>query len=174
MATKESNEVRNQLHTIQVENLTPAQIASAAGGVYLSRNEQGTQLDTQCIVKSFQSVKVPTLGAVIPNSCTSVTKVGEGAPTAFFNPTVNKTYILLAADVTASGGTIAVSFGLINTVTGQFVKLASSGSMADTANNAFDFRHDVYFDSTMVPAILPTSGTPAHAVCGLAYGEVVQ
>ena len=26
MATKESNEVRNQLHTIQIENLTPAQI----------------------------------------------------------------------------------------------------------------------------------------------------
>ena len=62
------DEVRNQIHLIKIEDLTPAQIESAAGGVYLSKNELNNQNDTQNIVDSFRSVKVPTLGTLIPQT----------------------------------------------------------------------------------------------------------
>jgi hypothetical protein len=173
VATKESNEVRNQLHTIQIENLTPAQIESAAGGVYLSRNEQGTQLDTQCIVKSFQSVKVPTLGALIPNTCAISQSIGTAGFTSPLTPDTNKSYALYGADVGAQGGTVQVDFGLLDG-TGRFILLAVSGSLSDGSTGALDYRHPVFFDSDVVPAFRVNAGTVEHAVCGIAYGEVVQ
>ena len=174
MATKESNEVRNQLHTIQVENLTPAQISSAAGGVYLSRNEQSTQLDTQCIVKSFQSVKAPTLGALIPNTCTINSRVGDSGIVPIFTPTDNKSYALYAADATNAGvGSMVVNFGFTNAAADKFVKLAeaSPGSVL-TAN--FLMPGATFFDSSAPLALMIVSGTAAECIVSVMIGEVVQ
>jgi hypothetical protein len=169
----ELNEIRHLLHLIKIEDLTPAQITSAMGGIYLSTNALSEQEESVTIVKTFQAVKVPTLGAMIPGSTAAVSKPGETGTVKIFTPTANKTYKLLAVDCTAGPGTVEVDFGLVDTL-GQFVKLASSGSLTSGSSISFDYRNDIQFDSGMIPAFIVTTGTAANAIVGLAYGELVQ
>ena len=60
------SDVRKQLHTLQVENLTGAQIKSAAGEMFLSLDALVSQHDAQDIVKTYKAVKTPTYGQPIP------------------------------------------------------------------------------------------------------------
>jgi len=167
-------EIREPLITTTITDLTPAIFASSVGRVYLSKPMIANQEDAVRIIDAWKSVHVPTAGALIPNTCSTVGKVGEAGFVPLFTPLVNKSYAIYAADFTAGGGTVAGDFGLLDSTTGQFVKLASSGSLSIGNSAAFDFRHEVFFDSGVVPAFKVTSGTEGHAICGLAYGEVVQ
>jgi hypothetical protein len=173
MPTKQSNEVRNQLHTLQVENLTPAQIESAAGGVYLSRNEDSTLLDTQSIVKSFQAVKLPTLGALIPNTCVIVSRTADSGILPLFTPIVNKSYVLYAADVLNSGGVPGeINLGYTNAANDKFVTIKAIGANPG-ATTAFEIT-PVFFDSGAPIGIRMTSGTASDHTVSILYGEVVQ
>jgi len=169
----ELNEIRHLLHLLQLEDLTPAQILSSMGGIYLSANAISDQEEAVTIVKAFQAVKTPTLGALIPNTCTIEVKPGEAGVVGVFAPTVNKSYALYAADVTNAGvGSLTVDFGLTDGA-GLFVKLASASPSA-TAINAFDFKREIFFDSSVYPAFRVTTGTVADAVIQIVIGEVVQ
>jgi len=168
----EHNQIRNMLHLITIADLTPAQIEAAMGGIFLSSNSLEDQEETVEIVKTFQAVKVPTLGTLIPGSTAAVSTIGEAGVVKFFTPADNKSYILLGADCAALGGTVVVDFGLV--AGAQFIKLASSGQVLNGDTSSFDYRNNILFDSGMVPAFRVTTGTVNHALLGLAYGEVVQ
>jgi len=165
-------QVRNQLHLLQTENLTPAQILSAAGGVFLSNNELLTQQDTQDIVKTFQAVKAPTFGSSIPNTTRIVTKAGDGGPQTILVPTVNKTYAMLAVDLVNNGASpMTVSLGYYDGTT--FVTL-NVITTAGTATGSFTTRNAYTFDSSVFPAFIVTSGTAGDAAVSMAYSELVQ
>ena len=167
------SEIREPLITTTITNLTPQTLASSVGRVYLSKPMMANQEDAVKIRDTWQSVHLPTSGALIPGSCVALAIPGQPGITALFTPEPNKSYALYAADFTAAGGTVAGDFGLL-AVSGEFVKLANSGSQSLGNTGAFDFRHEVYFDSGVYPAFRVTSGTDNHAICGIVYGEVVQ
>lgn len=168
------SEIREPLITTTITELKAQTIASSVGRVYLSKPMIANQEDAVRIIDAWKSVHVPTSGSLIPNSCKSASVIGAPIPTAIFNPEVNKSYALYAADVSAEGGTVVGTFGILDTATNLFVKLATSGSLSTGNSAAFDFRHEVFFDSGCVPAIKVDSGTVTHLICSIIYGEIVQ
>ena len=167
------SEIREPLITTTITDLTPQTLASSVGRVYLSKPMMANQEDAVKIRDTWQSVHLPTSGALIPGSCTALAIPGTAGIVTLFVPSPNKSYALYAADFTAAGGTVAGDFGLVAT-TGEFIKLAAVGSVTLGNTSAFDFRHAVFFDSGVYPAFRVTSGTANHAICGIVYGEVVQ
>jgi len=168
------SDIREPLITTTLTELKAQTIASSVGRVYLSKPMIANQEDAVRIIDAWRSVHVPTAGALIPNTCKSASVIGAPVPTALFSPTVNKSYSLYAADISAEGGTVTGTFGILDTATNLFVKLASSGSLSSGNSSAFDFRHEVFFDSGCVPAIQVNSGTVTHLICSIIYGEIVQ
>lgn len=168
------SDVRKQLHTLQVENLTGAQIKSAAGEMFLSLDALVSQHDAQDIVKTYKAVKTPTYGQVIPGSFTIVEKTMDDGIINLLQSSIsaNKTYSIQGVSASANGGAVGVSLGYFDGST--FVK-CSAVSLSDGDNNAFDLqKFGGYFDSSVYLAALVTSGTAANATVQICYAEVVQ
>jgi len=166
------DEVRNQIHLIKIEDLTPAQIESAAGGVYLSKNELNNQNDTQNIVNSFRSVKVPTLGTLIPQTTAIHSIAGTGGEGTIFVPLANKSYILLAGDC-VNGGAAPLTAVLMLHSAGKSVALETQ-LVGPSETVPFSQVHGVAFDSTTYPYFKVTTGTAGDATFSVAVGETVQ
>jgi len=168
------SDVRKQLHTLQVKNLTGAQIESAAGEMYLSLDALVAQHDAQDIVKTFRAVKTPTYGQPIPGSFTIVEKIMDDGVINLLQSSIsaNKTYSLQGVSASANGGGVHLSLGYFDGST--FVK-CSAITLGDGDTNAFDLqKFGGYFDSSVYPAALVTSGTAANATVEICYAEIVQ
>ena len=169
------SDVRKQLHTLQVENLTGAQIKSAAGEMFLSLDALVSQHDAQDIVKTYKAVKTPTYGQPIPGTFRIIEKVGEGGAVSLLGPTVlssNKAFTITALSGTAIGGAVTVNFGYFDGST--FCKFAAL-TISDGDTNTVDLSTtSMQFDSNVYPAILVTSGTASNLTVTMAYAETVQ
>jgi hypothetical protein len=168
------SDVRKQLHTLQVENLTGAQIESAAGEMYLSLDALVSQHDAQDIVKTFRAVKTPTYGQVIPGSFEIVEKVMDDGIINLLGASIsaNKTYSIQGVSASANGGGVNIALGYFDGST--FVK-CSEITLGDGVTGAFDLqKFGGYFDSTVYPVGLVTSGTASHATVQFCFAEVVQ
>ena len=166
------HQIRDLVHTIKSSDLTPAQIQSAFGEIFLSKDTITNQLEAQEIVEQFQKVKLPTYGCSIPNTSKIVHKVGDSGILPLFTPEANKTYQLICADVeNAGGGSATIVFGY--TDGGSFIQI-NTVSLAGGATGSFNLRNAYTFDSSVFPAVLITNGTAADCTINLAYSELVQ
>lgn len=165
-------QIRDLVHTIKSADLTPSQIKSAFGEIFLSKDTITNQMESQEIVTQFQIVKAPTFGSSIPNSSKIVSKTGDSGLLPIFLPESNKTYQLIAVDaVNAGAGNITVSLGYTNG--GDFVVINTITISAGTIGS-FTTRNAYTFDSSVYPAILVTSGTAGDLVVNMAYSELIQ
>ena len=174
-----SNDIRDQLHTIQTEDLTPAQILSASGGVYLSKDAQDSQDEIVDIVATTKAVKSPFFGAPLPGTFEISVTPGTDTDVAvnIVSPTTNQTYELLAASAENlnPGGTAEGS--LFITDGANSVKLAASGSISAQGEEKFNLSHiagPLYFTKELYISGVPTAGTAAQLQFKLAYCKVVQ
>lgn len=168
----DGTQIRDLVHTIKSKDLTPGQIESAFGEIFLSKDTITNQMESQEIVTQFQVVKCPTFGTPIPNTSVIVQKTGDSGIITIYNPEVNKTYQLIGADVTNAGGSsMTISIGLTDGAT--FMSL-NQVTLAGGAIGNFNLRNAYTFDSSVYPACLVTLGTAGDAVIQMAYSEMVQ
>ena len=169
-----NHQIRDLVHTIKSADLTPAQIESAFGEIYLSKDTITNQMESQEIVQQFQSVKCPTYGAHIPNTGKIVQVQGDSGIVKIFTPEDNKSYVLLAASATNVGsGSVNVRLGLAND-SGEFVLISAATPTASGGVGGFDTRNVFTFDSSLYPAIEVNTGTAADVEVVMAYAELVQ
>lgn len=166
------HQIRDLVHTVKSSDLTPAQIESAFGEIYLSKDTIPNQMESQEIVQQFQSVKAPTFGCSIPNTTQIVNKPGENGVVAIYTPTANKTYQLIAADAENAGtGSVTVIIGY--TDGGTFVRINEiTVGAGDTG--IYNLRNAYTFDSNVYPALLVTSGTAADITVNMVFSELIQ
>jgi len=167
-----NTQIRDLVHLIKSEDLTPAQIKDSFGEIYLSKDTISNQLESQEIVDQVRIVKAPFFGQHIPNSAAIVSKVGDSGIMSFFVPSSNKTYEFIAADFTNIGsGSVTVQFGVSDGV--DFIKM-DSDTLASNGQAGVEARALRYFDSSVFPAFVVVNGTAGDVVGQLAYAEVVQ
>ena len=165
-------QIRDLVHTIKSKDLTPGQIESGFGEIFLSKDTITNQMESQEIVAQMQVVKVPTFGSSIPNTTRIVTKVGDSGIVPLFVPEANKTYQLIGSDVANTGsGSMNVVLGLYNGT--NFMQL-NQITVASSATGIFNTRNAYTFDSGVYPAVLITIGTASDALFQLTYSELVQ
>lgn len=167
-------DMRQQLNTLTLGNLTPQNIKAALEGSYANDEQKPNQADAVTLTDAYKVVHAPTYGVAIPNTHTIVEKVGDSGIIPVFTPTTNKTYILVGASAQNLGaGSMTVVFGLTD-ASGGFVKLSevspSAGGDSDYAARA----PGITFDSGVYPAFQVTSGTAAQCTVSLCYAELVQ
>ena len=168
----DGTQIRDLVHTIKSKDLTPGQIESAFGEIYLSKDTITNQMEAQEIVTQFQVVKAPTFGATIPNTTAIAQVTADSGLIAILVPTINKTYVLLGVDAINNGlGSISVSFGYSNG--GDFVTL-NQITLATTETGTFNTRNAYTFDSSCYPTILVTNGAAADLTVQMVYAELVQ
>jgi len=166
------HQIRDLVHTIKSKDLTGAQIDSAFGEIFLSRDTITNQMESQEIVSQMQVVKVPTFGTSIPNTTKIVSKAGDSGVIPLLTPVANKTYQFIGADVVNAGGSsMTISIGLFD---GSAFMTLNQITVAGAGTGVFNLRNAYTFDSSVYPAILVTIGTPGDALIQLCYSELVQ
>ena len=168
-----SNQIRDLVHTVKSTDLTPTQIGSAFGEIFLSKDTLENQLETQEIVDQFRSVKLPTYGQHIPCK-TIVTDVpGAAGLVKLMSAETNTVYKILALSADNAGNVTGLRVGLTDsgatTLSCVFV-----GDVAATTVTPIPDMIGITFDIDSVPAILVTSGSPDDITINFAYCEVVQ
>lgn len=170
--------IRDQIHLIKTEDLTGPQIKTTSGKVYLSKNAIQEQDEIVEIVSTVKAVKAPFYGTPIPGQFEISESPGAVIDSAvnIVTPTANQTYQLLSASVNNIDPTNAVEADLILTDGAKTVKLASSGSVAAGAENAFDLNKHatIFFTKDLYVAGVPTSGTATMCNFKVAWCKVVQ
>jgi len=142
--------VREQLNTLTLDDLTPAQIQSALGQTYSNQEQAPDHENAVELVRAHRAVHAPTYGVAIPNTHTIVEKVGDSGIIAVFTPTTNKTYVVVGASAQNLGaGSMTVEFGLTDG-SGGFVKLAQASPSA-AATEYIGRAPTVTFDSGVYP-----------------------
>jgi hypothetical protein len=165
-------QIRDLVHTIKSSDLTSAQIESAFGEIFLSKDTIENQLESQEIVDQFRIVKVPTYGQPIPNSSVIVVKAGESGLVKLFTATDNKTYKILAFSITNAGNAATCQIGLQDS-SSDFATVFSGTAIA-TGVTAITDMIGITFDNTVFPAFLITSGDVNDFTFEMAYCEIVQ
>lgn len=165
-------QIRDLVHTIKGMDLTPAQIESAFGEIYLSRNTLDNQLDSQEIVQQFRAVKLPTYGTHIPNTAKYEVTAGSSGLIKLVTVEENKTYKILAASVDNAGNAAPVRFGLQDAQS-NFVAIFRNDVNA-AGLTAFSDAPGITFDSTMFPAAVIEAGDVNDFNFEIAYCELVQ
>lgn len=158
--------------TTTITDLTPATFASSVGRVYLSTPMIPNQEDAVKIIDAWQSVHVPTLGSLIPQTTAIHSIAGTGGEGTIFTPTTNKSYVLLAGDV-VNGGAAPLTAMLMLHSAGKSVALETQ-IVGPSETMPFTLVNGVQFDSTTYPYFKVTTGTAGDATFSIAVGEVVQ
>jgi len=172
-------QIRDQLHTIQTEDLTAAQILSASGGVYLSKDSQHSQDEIVDIVSTVKSVKAPFYGAPLPGTFDIVATAGVSINDIvdIASPTTNQTYQLLAATLNNLNPVGTCTGDLVLYDGNDWVILTKSGTITASTETPFNLSDQcgpIYFTKEMYLGGVPTAGTPAQMQFKLVYCKVVQ
>jgi hypothetical protein len=172
--------IRDMVQTTTISDLTPIEISSVSGPIYLNKAEIRNQVETIEIVKAFQAVHTPTFGAPIVGTFDISTSSGAILDTEvnLVNPSANQTYKLLAASMlniaptgSAESGDLYLSDGL-----GSVVKLATVSSLAAAGEETFDLSKvdPIYFTKDIHLSGVPTAGNPVFCTFKVAFCKVVQ
>ena len=168
-----SNQIRDLVHTIKSTDLTPAQIQSAFGEIFLSKDTIENQLETQEIVEMTRSVKTPYYGKHIPGSAVLEEQQGSTGVVKMVSVPGNRTYKVLACSVDNGGNVANVRVGLTDT-DATFLACVFAGDVAATDVTPIPELVGVTFDQESIPAFIATSGTPDDLTFTLAYCEIIQ
>jgi len=173
------DQIRDQLHTIQTEDLTAAQILSASGGVYLSKDSQHSQDEIVDIVSTVKSVKAPFFGAPLPGTfaIAVVPGVSINDEVDLASPTTNQTYQLLGATLHNLNPAGTCTGDLILSNGSEYVILAKSGTIAASTDTPFDLSDKaspIFFTKEIYLAGVPTAGTAIQMHFKIVYCKVVQ
>lgn len=171
------NDIRDQLHTIQTEDLTATQIKSASGGVYLSKDSQHSQDEIVDIVSTVKAVKAPFYGAPLPG--TFEIAVASSAVVDDFvnivNPTANITYRILGISVQNLNPGASTTADIYLTDGANYVKIAFTDTIAASKTYAVPlYDTPLFFDNGVYLAGVPRSGVALLCQFEVAYCKVVQ
>jgi len=172
--------VRDELHTLTLEDVTGEQFKTAIGKVYLGPvSEIATQDDCIQMVKAFQAVHTPTMGQSIPGSAT-IERVTAPDSDVFtvHKPASNEVYQLNAAQLVNAhaAAPATVSLVLVN-ADGTFVtisKVENASPSAVTPRYAFGTRSRITYDDTVWLGAIVESGTATDQTVSIASIKVVQ
>jgi hypothetical protein len=172
--------VRDELHTLTLDTVTPTQLKTAIGKVYIGPvSEIATQNDCNQIVTSYQSVHTPTMGASIPGTgvITEATAI-DATVFTIHKPAAGETFKLNAAQLINSHGAAISTVALVFVNAGGKVVAISKveGAAPSTAvpRYAFGIKADYTYDeNTWIGAIVEV-GTATDQTVSIASIKVVQ
>ncbi len=172
--------VRDELHTLTLDDVTPEQLKSAIGKVFIGPvSEINTQDDCNQIVKSYRSVHTPTMGQSIPGTAVIAEETAPDSDVfTVHKPAAGEVYQLNAAQLVNahSSAPSTVALVLVDTsddvVTISKVENASPSSV--TPRNAFSLRVPVTYDDQVFLGAIVESGTATDQTVSIASIKVVQ
>ena len=168
-----SNQIRDLVHTVKSSDLTGAQIDSAFGPIFLSRDTLENQMETQEIVEMTRSVKAPFYAHHIPGSALVESMPGSAGLVKVISAESNTVYKITAFSIDNAGNVANVRVGLTDagasTLACVFV-----GDVAATDVTPIPDMIGITFDIDSVPAFLVTTGTPDDITVDIAYVKTIQ
>ena len=172
--------VRDELHTLTLEDVTPTQFKTAIGKVFIGpAQEIATQVDCVSMVDSYRAVHTPTMGQSIPGTAVidSATAPDSNVFTVH-KPSAGEVYMLNAAQLVNAHAAApsTVSLVLVN-ATGEMVtisKVENASPSAVTPRYAFNTRHDITYDDQVFLGAIVESGTATDQTVSIASILVVQ
>jgi ethanolamine ammonia-lyase small subunit len=171
--------VRDELHTLTLEEVTPAQFKTAIGKVYIGpAQEISTQVDCVSMVDSYRAVHTPTMGQSIPGSAeiASETAPDDNVFTVH-KPAAGEVFQLNAAQLVnahaANPSTVAL---LLTDGTSSVVisKVENAAPSAVTPRSAFGTRSRITYDNTVWIGAIVESGSDTDQTVSVASIKVVQ
>ena len=178
--TTHGSTVRDELHTLTLDDVTPAQLKTAVGKVFIGPvSEIATQVDCVSMVDAFRAVHTPTMGQSIPGTATIVAETAPDSDVfTVHKPSSNEVYQLNAAQlVNAHAATPAtVALVLVNAA-GELVtisKVENGPPSAVTPRSAFGTRSRITYDDTVWLGAIVESGSATDQTVSIASIQVVQ
>lgn len=169
------SQVRKELHTLTLDDLTSTQIKTAVGKVYSDASQAGTQADAVNLVDAYRAVHVPTLGASIPGTGTISTASGVsvGDILTIHKPALGETYQLNAAQL-ANSGVSVLTASLVLTDGTNSVIISKVENQPAAQSNGFAVRAPFTYDNTVYLGAIVDAGTAPDADFSAASMKVVQ
>jgi len=178
--TTHGSTVRDELHTLTLEDVTPQQFQTAIGKVYIGpAQEIATQDDCIQMVKAFQAVHTPTMGQSIPGSAVIVSETAPDSDVfTVHKPGANEVYQLNAAQlVNAHAATPATVTLVLVDGAGAMVaisKVENGPPSAVNPRSAFGTRSRITYDDTVWLGAIVESGSATDQTVSIAAIKVVQ
>lgn len=171
--------VRDELHTLTLEEVTPTQFKSAIGKVYIGPvSEIGTQVDCVGMVDAYRAVHTPTMGQSIPGTAVLTS---ETAPdTSVFTihkPADGEVYELNAAQLVNAHAATPATVALVltdGTDMAVISKVENGAPSAVTPRLGFAIRTPITYDSSVWLGAIVEAGSETDCTITSASILVVQ
>jgi len=178
--TTHGSTIRDELHTLTLEDVTPTQFKTAIGKVFIGPvAEISTQVDCVGIVDAYRAVHVPTMGQSIPG--TAVITAATATDNDVFiihKPSDGEVYELNAGQLVNAHAAAAATVTLVLTdAAGAMVAISKVENAPPSAVNprsAFAVRGRITYDSTVWLGAIVESGTATDCTVTAASILVVQ
>ena len=163
--TTRGSTIRDELHTLTLDEVTPTQFKSAIGKVFLGPvSEISTQVDCVSMVDSYRAVHTPTMGQSIPGTAVIASETAtDSSVYTVHKPAAGEVYKLNAAQLVnahaAAPSTVALV--LVNAA-GEAVtisKVENASPSAVTPRYAFGIKADYTYDDQVFLGAIVESGT---------------
>lgn len=168
-----SKQIRDLVHTVKSTDLTGAQIDSAFGPIFLSRDTLENQMETQEIVDMTRSVKAPFYAHHIPGSAIIASMPGSAGLVKVISAEANTVYKITAFSIDNAGNVANVRVGLTDSGA-TVLSCVFNGQIAATDVTPLPDMVGITFDIDSVPAFLVTSGSPDDITIDMAYVKTIQ
>jgi len=172
--------VRDELHTLTLDDVTPTQLQSAIGKVYIGPvAEIGTQNDCIQIVDAFRAVHTPTMGQSIPGTAEIFSDTAPDSDVfTVHKPSAGEVYQLNAAQLVnahaAAPSTVALVLVNASGATVAISKVENASPSAVNPRYAFGTRSRITYDNTVWLGAIVESGTATDQTVSVASIKVVQ
>jgi hypothetical protein len=171
--------VRDELHTLQLDDVTPTQLKAAIGKVYIGpTSEISTQEDCNSIVKSYQGVHVPTMGQSIPGTAIIISDAApDSSVFTIHKPGAGEVFQLNAAQLVNAHAATPATVALVMTNGTDMVvisKVENGAPSAVTPRLAFGIRAPITYDENVWIGAIVESGSATDCTVSIASIKVVQ
>ena len=171
--------VRDELHTLTLDDVTPTQFKSAIGKVYIGPvSEISTQVDCVSMVDSYRAVHTPTMGTSIPGTgiITSATAHASSVFTVH-KPGAGEVFQLNAAQLVNAHAANPSTVALVmtdGTNMAVISKVENAAPSAVTPRLGFGVRAPITYDSNVWLGAIVESGSDTDQTVTVSSIMVVQ
>jgi len=172
--------IRDELHSLTLEDVTPTQFKTAIGKVFIGPvQEIDTQVDCVGMVEAYRAVHVPTMGQSIPGTAV-ITRETATDSNVFdiHKPEDGEVYELNAAQLVnvhaAAPATVALVLTNADGLVVVISKVDNGAPSAVTPRHGFAVRAPITYDSSVWLGAIVESGTATDCTVSAASILVVQ
>ena len=172
--------VRDELHTLTLDEVTPTQFKSAIGKVFIGPvSEIATQDDCVQMVDSYRAVHTPTMGQSIPGTALITSETAPDSDVfTVHKPEAGEVFQLNAAQLVnahaANPSTVAL---VLTNAAGDMAvisKVENAAPSAVTPRLGFGIRAPITYDSSVWLGAIVESGSDTDQTVSIASIKVVQ